>query len=478
MIVIIIGRAAQFLLALATLRVATTLLTPEEMGKVSLVLTTTAFFAMFFVNPIGMFINRRLHAWQASGLARTYLERYTGYLGAVALIAAITLPLVVMPGWINFGIPVAWLVALVCGSLIFNTINQTSIPSLNMLGDSRSFVVLSVTTLAASFVCAVVLVETVEASAQYWALGLLLGQALLAMVGTKIFFAHLRREGAASTAAAGMQKKQFRVLFEFAWPVALAAGLGWVQGQGYRYILENQLGLAQLGLFVAGYGISVGLIAGFESVLTTYFQPRLYRDANKGNANEPAEAWQRYAAAVIPSLVLTVALIMMLAPELTRLFLGERFQTASSFVVWGALAETARVLTGVYSLIAHVFMRTRWLVLPTAAGALLAILACLALIPRFGAIGAGIGLTLAGFVVVALMHALLASRAGVGIGMRQISQALAAGAALWILVLSLRALLGNEGWIALAGIIVVAGGAYLGALYWLLHKHLGEKVKI
>ena len=53
-----------------------------------------------------------------------------------------------------------------------------------------------------------------------------------------------------------------------------------MQGQGYRYLLEGQLGLAQLGLFVAGYGISAGMIAGFESVLTTYFQPRLYRDVS------------------------------------------------------------------------------------------------------------------------------------------------------------------------------------------------------
>jgi len=468
----------QFLLALATLRVATTLLPPEEVGKVSLVLTTTAFFAMFLVNPVGMFINRRLYAWQANGTARGYLEHYTGYLVVVASIAAITLPLVAMIGWVNFGIPLAWLVALVCGSLIFNTINQTSIPSLNMLGDSRSFVVLSVITLAASFVCAVILVETVEASAQYWVLGLLLGQTLLAVVGTKVFFAHLRKAGEKageiSGVTASLRRKQYRTLFEFAWPVALAAGLGWIQGQGYRYILESHLGLAQLGLFVAGYGISAGLIAGFESVLTTYFQPRLYRDANKGYVDELAAAWQRYASAVIPSLLLTVALIMALAPELTRLFLGERFQTASTFVMWGALAEAARVLTGIYSLIAHVFMRTRWLVLPTAVGAVLAVLASLVLIPRFAAIGAGIGLAFAGFVVVLLMHALLASRAGGGVGARQISKAFVVGAALWLLVLALRVLLGNEGWTALAGIIVMTGCTYLGALYWFLHRHLAD----
>src|SRR5580698_3094950 len=60
---IFVGRGAQFLLALATVRVGTTLLSPAEMGRVSLVVTTTGFFIFLLVNPVGMFINRRLHSW-------------------------------------------------------------------------------------------------------------------------------------------------------------------------------------------------------------------------------------------------------------------------------------------------------------------------------------------------------------------------------------------------------------------------------
>ena len=136
LITIIVGRAAQFLIALITLRVATTLLSPEEMGKVALVVTTTAFFALLLINPVGMFINRRIHAWQASGRGIGYLVRFAGYIALVATIAAISLPLFVMTGLVNFGIPTVWLIALVCGSVIFNTVNQTAIPCLNLLGDS------------------------------------------------------------------------------------------------------------------------------------------------------------------------------------------------------------------------------------------------------------------------------------------------------------------------------------------------------
>lgn len=456
------------------LRVATTLLSPEEMGKVSLALTTIAFFAMFLVNPVGMFINRRLHAWQANGSARPYLQRYAGYLIGVALFAAISLPLFNLSGLVNFGMPIGWVVALVCASLIFNTINQTSIPSLNMLGDTRGFLTLSVATLAASFVCAFTLVETVQTSAQYWVLGLLLGQMLLAVVGTRMLFAKLGVHGAPINASPGIRGRNLRVLFDFAWPVALAAGLGWVQLQGYRYIMESHLGMAQLGLFVAGYSISAGMIAGFESILTAYFQPRLYRDANKGHPAEQAQAWRRYASAIIPSLILTVALIVLLAPEFTRILLGERFQGAASFVVWGALAEAARVMAGVYSLIAHVYMRTRWLILPTAVGAALSIVLCVLLIPPLGAQGAGIALALAGFVVVALLHILLAHRAGGSVPLHALGQAALAAVALCAAALAMRAIFKTADWAVIISVILITGLVYLGLLHRLLLQHLVE----
>ena len=457
------------------MRVATTLLSPEEMGRVSLTLTTIAFFALFMVNPVGMFINRRLHAWQAGGVARHYLIRYASYLLLVALIAAMGLLVLYAMGLANFGISIGWLIFLVCGSLIFNTINQTAIPSLNLLGDSGRFVLLSLLTIAGSFICATLLVKMGEASAQNWLFGLLMGQMLLAIVGTRVLFEQLK-ESKTLQQFPVIQKQHVEALFNFAWPVAIAAGLGWVQAQGYRYLMEGQLGLAQLGLFVAGYGISAGVIAGFESVLTTYFQPRLYRDVSLDqNPDKHAEAWKRYATAVIPSLVLTVAFIVVLAPELTKIFLGEFFQSAADFVIWGALAEAARVLVGVYSLIAHVYMRTRWLIIPSIIGALLSVLFCTLLIPVFGSMGVGIGLVSSGFAVVVTIHLLFARRVDGGIPILPVLMALAFSSVLWAMTLGLRLLLNLTDLALMVGIVVPIGLTYIGLQYLLLREHLKEK---
>ncbi len=460
------------------MRVATSLLTPEEMGRVSMILTSTAFFAMFLVNPVGMFINRRLHAWQDNGVAKYYLIRYVNYLLFVAILSAIIVYFVDLLDLVNFGVSIDWLISLIAGSLLFNTINQTAIPSLNLLGFSRLFVFLSVASIAASFACAVLFIFQLETSAQYWLLGLLAGQTLLAVVGSMIFFSRLKKSRP-DQVKPYIGYRHLSRLISFAWPVSIAAGLAWIQGQGYRYLLEYQLGLAQLGLFVAGYGISAGMIAGFESVLTTYFQPRLYRDVNINDPVKQAMAWQRYASAVIPSLIITVMFISVLAPELTRLFLGDSFQLAAEFVIWGALTEAARVLMGVYSLIAHVYMRTVWLILPNLIGAVLAIILTMHLLPYFGSAGAGMALVLSGFLVVLVMHfKLLRQLKGGRLMMRPILLAAVASMVLWGMALGLRYILQHMEWlefVRVIGMIATMGISYLGIQYLFLRQHLMEK---
>ena len=477
MLTVIIGRSLQFLLALILMRVATTLLSPTEVGRVSLVLTTIAFFALFLVNPAGMFINRRLHAWQATGIAGYYLMRYAIYLLVVAFIAAIVLILIHIIGVIDFGVSIAWLILLVCGSLFFNTINQTSIPSLNMLGESKVFLLLSVATIAASFLFAVFLVKELLPIAQYWLLGLLIGQAILAVYGTKVLFAKLNVD-VKPHVLPSIQNKHLKKLFSFAWPVAISAGMGWVQWQGYRYIIDGQLGLSHLGLFAAGYGISLGIIAAFESVLTTYFQPRLYRDANLGDSEQQTQAWYRYAATVMPPLILTVAFIMTLAPELTRVLLGTNFQLSANFVIWGALAESARVLMGVYSLIAHINMRTRWLIVPGVIGAVLSVILSTLLIPDLGAMGAGLALVVSGFTVVILMHIFFVRSVDGRMLLKPILMAFASAGLLWGVAYCFRYLFNSSSWIVVFSLLSFVGLIYLGLQYLLLREYLDEKRKV
>lgn len=398
MLLVTIGRIAQFALLLLTLRFATSLLSPAEMGKISIVTATVGFFALLLLNPVGMFMNRRLHAWDLRGLAISYLTYFWRYLLAVSLFSALVLAVLTGFNIWNPGIGIYWLSFLVCGNLFFGTINQVVIPGLNLLGYRGWFIVLTVATAATSLIFAVVLALAVLPSAEYWLSGLLIGQLIVGLIGKIVFFKKTHRPNAVSSSLPKLSHSHYRNLLRFAWPVAIAVGLGWIQSQGYRYLMEERLGLIELGLFVAGYGISSGLIAGFDSIFATYFQPKFYKQISKENLSEQSHAWTEYSHAILPSLLLTSIFIMAMAPELTQLLLGANFRNSSQFVVWGALAELARISTGVFGMAAHARMNTKLLLLPNLVGAVISISLIWFLMPIYGSDGVGLGLVFSSLV--------------------------------------------------------------------------------
>lgn len=475
MIVIIFGRAAQFALLLLVMRVLTSYLPPAEMGRLSLITAATAFFALFMVNPVGMFINRRFHAWDALGRARYYLKLHWIYLLTVSVLAAACLVVLNKVHAFNFQFNTAWLLLLVCGSLFFNTINQTAIPSLNMLELRGPFIILTLATIGSGLASAFFLVRAFQPTAEYWLLGLLIGQVIFALIGVKLLFDNLQSQVVISTPS----RTHFHLLFSFAWPVAVSVGFNWLQTQGYRILVADSLGLSTLGLFVAGYGISAGLIGAFESVLTTYFQPKFYKKVSGNNVAEQSLAWNKYAGATLPSLALMAFLLVALAPELTRFIVGPAYQSASQFVVWGVLAEGARVVAGVYSMSAHAKMKTRLLLLPNILGAVICIALIWTLAPTFGAHGVGLARSLAGMGMLVAMHFLMIEVLEMELPYRMLLKGIASGAAIFLIAMLGRWAMGDKGDMLSAGMLVVlTGAAFLPMFFWLLSPFLPRHDKL
>ncbi len=402
MLLVAIGRIIQFSLLLLTLRLATSLLSPIEMGKISIVTSSVAFFALLLINPVGMYINRRLHAWDLRDKATNYLTYFWLYLLVANIFSALILCALIGFNIWNPSISTYWLLLLVCGNLTFGTLNQTVIPGLNLFGHTSWFLCLTVATTATSLIFAVSLVLKVAPNAENWLSGLLIGQLIVGLIGKKIFYSKLKGKESKNTALLKLSHTQIHNFLNFAWPIAIAVGLGWIQNQSYRYLMEERLGLIDLGLFVAGYGISAGLVAGFESIFTTYFQPKFYKRISTNTISEQAKAWQDYAQAILPSLLITSFFIMATAPDLTQLLLGPSFRQSSQFVVWGAFAESARISISVFGMATHARMNTKLLLTPNLVGAVLSVTLIWYLIPLYGSDGVGIGL-ISSFVITLLL---------------------------------------------------------------------------
>ena len=460
MLLIVSGRIMQFLLMLLTLKISTYLLVPAEMGKMALVTTTLAFVSLFLINPVGMYVNRQMHVWNQQGLVKHNLLYHWFYILGVSLFASIVLGIVNYFGLMQLPISSSFLVSFALGTLFFNTINQTSIPSLNLLGYRFSFTVLSIATVVASLVFAVVLVINFGHRAEFWLLGILGGQVLLALIGSWIFYGKLNQPKSKQLLSTSLKDAK-RVLF-FSWPIALAVGLTWFQSQSYRFFIDYSFGLNMLGLFVAGYGISAGIMAAFESVFTTYFQPEFYKKVAASDLTNQAIAWNEYAVAIIPSLILMLFVIAALAPQLTRIMLAQNYQNAAQYVVWGAAIEMFRVLTNVFSLAAHANKNTKLLISPNLLGAVISLFLMYCLMPIWGITGICLALLAAGFSVTTFLYFKVKSHLPLSIPYAQIIQATVFGMSIYLLDYSLNVFVSLEpsiiltlAHIGLIGIIVL-----------------------
>jgi O-antigen/teichoic acid export membrane protein len=389
-----LARALQFFLLLLTLRVASSFLVPSEMGKLSIITATVSFFALLLINPIGMFINRRLYAWNERGDAFSYLYYFWIYVVGVAVFSMLALYIVTSLQTGENGFSTVTYLTLVACSILFGTLNQTAIPSLNIFRRPYWFGILTLATTAIGLIMAFSAVYFLERIAEWWFTGLLVGQLIAGAWGISLLRQTFNPPTHVGQNLSPLSKSALQGLMNFAWPISVAVSLGWVQSQSYRFILEHSLGLHELGLFAAGYGISAGLTAGFESMITTHFQSIFYKQVNAPAEGSADAAWHNYARSVLPSLTLTAFFIIGVAPQLTSLLLSAEYSSSYQYVMWGAGAELCRITIAVFALFAHAKMMTRILIYPNLLGAVLAVALVWLLVPSYGIAGVGPALAL------------------------------------------------------------------------------------
>lgn len=401
MLITLVGRLIQFAIMFASVRIMTELLSPAEMGRVALLTTTTSLFALFLVNPVGMFINRRLHTWVNNGVARSRFHLFAYYILTVAVVAAGCLWLGDRLGVELGGVSLGWAIALVCGSLCFNTAVQTLVPSLNMVGRPQPFIVLTLASLIVGLITSIVLNRWGGASAEHWLAGQLLAQLLFSVVAYVVFFG---KPAPGAPRPAPLNASNLRQIADFCWPIAIAVLLQWAHMQGYRFLLADEFGLAQLGLYAAGYGLAASMMSAAETILTTWFQPQFYRDVSANSSERRDRAWADYAKVMIPASLLALTALIAASPSLPRVMLGPSFNDAGEYVMLGALAEWARMMVSMISLNAHRDMSTRALILPNVLGAAATYAAYYALLPLLGILVAPLAVFLGSMTIVAYLY--------------------------------------------------------------------------
>jgi O-antigen/teichoic acid export membrane protein len=241
------------------------------------------------------------------------------------------------------------------------------------------------------------------ASPEMWLLGIFCGFLLSSL--SYAFLIRYAKAGALaiSSDASGMLPFDWRTVFMFVWPQAMVFVLWWIQSQSYRFVLSWVADIATVGLFAAGYMICSVPMQTFESLFNEFYSPTLYR-ALKGQDKEGmARAWNAYAAAYIPAVILFGAFLVGNAAFMVKLLLGEQFQAVTAILIWPALTETFRAISSTLHQLGLAKIDMTVNVLPVMVGALVAPTLVYVLAPYEPLLGTALALLAAGVAVFAIV---------------------------------------------------------------------------
>lgn len=370
---IIAGRILQVLLSLVSVRLMTTMLTTAEVGNYYLVFTILSFFALAFLNPVGVYLNRKTHLWVAE---RTIFDRlfvFTSYLILVCLLTAPSVYLLRHGTGFGSGMPLGPLILFVMIGLFCTTCNQVMVPLLNMIEHRTSFVVFSTLTLSASLALSVMLVQFRSPTALSWLFGQAAAQIAVGLMACVYFYRVVKGSFNSAAARAVATGENLRHVLRFALPVGATTLMMWLQNQSYRLIVEQRAGIESLAMIGLGLGIASNIAAAVESIVHQLYMPRFYQGISGANQEERAAAWNRMAQLTLPLYLSLALFVSCLAPFLLNVLAHGKFAGAWIFVVFGAWIELCRMTNGVLVAVAHAEMQTGHLVKSYVVGGVLAV---------------------------------------------------------------------------------------------------------
>lgn len=405
LLVLSAGRAIQMIIGVLTIRVLTSVLSPDEVGRYYILITLVFGFNFVFLAAVSQYMGVKLLEWVPTKSARPNHLAFAKYnLGVVVVVAVIATALHQTVG-VGIAIAIPWLIFLVCGNLLFSTWNALCTTGLNILGHRVQFVVFANLTVGVGLGISTLLTMRISASAEYWVSGLFLGQTIVLVLAGPLFWRYLVQPiRERDVAANSVDNIAPRTVFRFAWPLSVSMGLNWVQWQSYLFILVSVHGENVVGLFAVGYTVIAAVVMAYEVLFSQFYIPTLYNDIADQDSSGRAEAWNRYANLYLPSIVVTVAFVAAGGPFLAKLMVGSQFYSAAVTVApMAAIAEGARLICSAYNMAAFAQLDMRTVIWPTLAGVTLTVAGVLILSRWSPLIGTGLALILGGAATAVLL---------------------------------------------------------------------------
>jgi O-antigen/teichoic acid export membrane protein len=375
---------------------------PEEMGRVTQVMSVAALASAMLVGPVLAYFGRGLLGWIDAGRLLAKLQCFFAYVVVIGGLSSAVVWLVQGRTGLVSGISTDWVALLVLLYVLAYSFHTVATSCLNILGRRGVYVIFANLAVWGGLGLALIMFSCMR-KPQVWLLGIYSGFVLSAT--SIVLLIRIGFQAKAQPREDGSHCLAFTVktVSVFAWPQAVAHGFYWLLAQSYRFILGSRVGVTSVGLFAAAYMVCSVPMQTFETLFNEFYSPTLYRSIkNRATAEEMARAWNAYASAYVPAVILFGAFLAGSCAFLVKLLLGEEFQVAAPILICPILTETMRAISSSLHTMGIVTVDMRINLPPVAAGAIISPILVYILAPWNPLIGTGLAL-FASYIVVILI---------------------------------------------------------------------------
>lgn len=342
-IILGLGRALQVLAGLVTIKTATTVLSPGEVGSMNQLMSLAIFGTSALLMPMTAYIGRGCLEWMDAGVLSQRLGSYLLIILAVALACGSVVWAIQTQLMVVSGMAPVWVGGLVVLFTVGFALHTMGASGLNLMGH-RFLYILFMNLAAWGGLLLAIWWSRQEASPELWLLGIFFGF-LLSSLSYALLDRYARTAVTIRSEVTRVLPFDWKTISMFVGPQAIAFLFFWIQTQSYRFVLSWVADITIVGLFAAGYMICSVPMQTFESLFNEFYSPTMFRALRGQNMEGIARAWNDYAAAYIPAVILFGAFLIGNAAFLVKLLLGEQFQVIAPILIWPALTETFRAIS-------------------------------------------------------------------------------------------------------------------------------------
>lgn len=356
-----------------SIKIMTSLLSPEEMGNIYIFITILSFFSLFFINPITQYFFRFMNDWKEKFILMDAIYLVTLYFFLISLVLLLTSPLITFFEIAN-GFSFKVLILLLFFTLVFQTQNQFIISILNMLHFRLNFTILNILTSLFLLIFGYIFIKIFGENAENWLLGILLTNLIFMIIGffilkTKVnqFFSgiiwNLKR----------ITKDKIKSILIFAFPLSIATLFMWLQNSGYRILIEQNLGLEFLGFLGVGLAISAQISSTVESIVMQYFHPIYYQQITNATLVNRKEAIEIFINKALPIYFMLAIFLTFLSKYIVEILVSEKYFGVYIFTTFGIWIEFFRMTSNLFGNISQSEINTKKFMLPYIIGSSLTI---------------------------------------------------------------------------------------------------------